>query len=157
ELWHGPRERSGGALPLEIALRVLLDVLEGLGALHKLCDAQGRRLKHFHGEVTAANVLVGLDGVSRLLRACRVRLPGDVAPSGAEALPPEVRAGGPADQRADVFGVGVLLWQALSGRSPFGDEAMGSIVDRPPSEAIERATVPNRAPWAAPLVDVAAR
>src|SRR5262249_52893185 len=76
DLIDGERLSELPPVPLEIALRILIDVLTGLAAIHKLKDASGQhRSKVVHAEVTPANVLVGLDGVARLLRTCRVRGP----------------------------------------------------------------------------------
>ncbi|HEX3772798.1 MAG TPA: hypothetical protein VHV30_18090, partial [Polyangiaceae bacterium] len=52
---------------LESSLRVLVDVLTGLNALHNLRDAKRAPLKLLHGALAPDQVLVGLDGVTRLL------------------------------------------------------------------------------------------
>jgi hypothetical protein len=131
QLGH-PSAGGPSMLRLEIAVRVLLDALIGLSALHELHVENGQRVKLVHGEVTADNILVGADGISRLLRACRVRRSGGAPTACIATIAPEASSGEP-DPRADVFSIGVLLWQMLSGTS-----------------------VPNHAPWAAPLADVAA-
>jgi hypothetical protein len=131
DLVDGERLSELSLMPLEIAIKILIDVLTGLSAIHKLKHASGpHRTKVVHAEVTPSNVLVGLDGVARLLRTCRVRAPGTFPTTDTEFLAPEVVADGHVDQRADVFSVGALLSRALTG-------------------ALE--------PWAVPLVDVAAR
>lgn len=144
--------------PLPVALRVLVDVLTGLSALHNLRDAQKQQaLKIAHGELTADNVLVGLDGVGRILMAGRIRRPGDLPAEGFRTLAPEVLAGEPYDPRADVYSVGALLWEALSGTPVFDGLLPEQILAHLRAGATERAFVPADAPWAAPLADVAAR
>jgi len=147
ELWS-PARGSTATLPLAIALRILIDVATGLGALHKLRSAEGtERVKFVHGEVTDENVLVGLDGVSSVLRASRVR--GRNAPTKTGSLAPELLSGSAVDQRADIYSLGALLWRALIGK-PFApeDDVASTLVS---------AIGTKHAPWALPLADVAAR
>ncbi|HEX9297221.1 MAG TPA: protein kinase, partial [Polyangiaceae bacterium] len=146
-------------VPLEIALRVFIEVLTGLSAIHKVKDESGhKRLKLIHGEMSAANILVGIDGVSRILRMCRVRTAEAFPRSAIGTLAPEILSGEQGDQRADVFSVGALLWQALTGRPLFADEpGPDTILETIRSGGISRATVPSGADWAEPLADVTAR
>jgi eukaryotic-like serine/threonine-protein kinase len=143
---------------LEMSLRILVDVLTGLDAVHKIRNEYGdQRVRLFHGQVTAANVLVGLDGTARLLRVCRTRIP-DVLPSaGLGTIAPEVLSGGQVDQRADIYSAGALLWQALSGRALFEHADVDAILTCIQADRVERPPVPTDAPWAAPLADIAAR
>jgi len=152
EMW-----RPGG-LPLEIALRAIIDVLIGLGALHDLRDSQQRTMKLAHGEISPATVAFGLDGGVRVLHAIARRAPGARPdPASVGYMAPEVHAGEGYDQRADVFGVGALLWEVLSGRALFTEKDPAPIVARVRAGPLPRASVPDKAPWAKGLVDVAAR
>jgi serine/threonine-protein kinase len=154
ELVAGPQKVS-----LEIALRVLVDVLSGLSAVHNLRDAKREPLKLVHGELTPGCVVVGLDGVARVVSTCRVRSatarPGR---DGSAYLAPEVLlADETADARADVYSAGVMLWEALSGRPLFPNTQPSAIVTHLLSGKVLRATVPDGSPWAAPLAEVASR
>jgi serine/threonine-protein kinase len=154
ELVGGPQKVS-----LEIALRVMVDVLSGLSAVHNLRDAKREPLKLVHGELTPDCVVVGLDGVARVVSTCRVRSatarPGR---DGSAYLAPEVLlADETADARADVYSAGVMLWEALSGRPLFPNTQPSAIVTHLLSGKVLRATVPDGSPWAAPLADVASR
>lgn len=157
ELWSSG-SASTAMLPLEIGLRILVDVSAGLGALHKLRGAEGHeRVKFVHGEVTDENVLVGLDGVSLVLRASRVR--GRSAPPRTDGgtLAPEVLSGGAADQRADVYSLGALLWRALSGRWPLPGGETSDVAAGAERDQIAQTIVTKHGRWALPLADVAAR
>ena len=146
ELWRLDSE----PMPLEVVLRVLIDTLNGLGALHNVRDAKQQPMKLAHGEVAPTTILCAIDGTARLLNAITRSVPGARAESGSSPyVAPEVEAGEPFDARADVFGVGVLLWEALAGK-PIA--AAGS---RP--NPVPPAGVPAKAPWAKGLVDVAAK
>ena len=145
--------------PLEIALRILVDALSGLGALHNLRDAKREPLKLFHAELTPECIVVGLDGVARVISACRVKSararPGR---GGSAYLAPEILLeDDSADARSDVYSAGVILWEALTGRSLFPNTQPSAIVTALLSGRMTRATVPAGSPWAAPLADVAAR
>lgn len=148
---------SGEWLPLEIALRVLLDVLTGVGALHGLRDASQQPLKLTHGEISPATVLFGADGVGRVLHAVARRAP-DAQPEAASLpyLAPEVHTSDARDGRADVFSVGVLLWEALEGKrlTSEGDEPAGVRVRSAP---LPTPSVPDKAPWAKGLASVVSK
>ena len=104
-------------LPLPVLVRVLLDVLAGLHALHALRDRANRRLGVVHGALAPANIVVGRDGVARLVNVLRPRA-ARLTPA-SEALgyaAPELLEGDPLDGRADIYSVGVILWEALVGR-----------------------------------------
>jgi serine/threonine-protein kinase len=146
-----------GAVPLEVALRVLLDVLTGAGALHGLRDTSQQPMKLTHGELSPSTILLGTDGVARILHAVARRAPDVKAPAASVPyLAPEVHAGDAQDARTDVFSVGVLLWEALEGKtlSPAGTEAAGIRVR---SGALPAPNAPANAPWAKALVPVAVR
>jgi serine/threonine-protein kinase len=144
-------------LPLEIALRILLDVLTGVGALHGLRDANQQPMKLTHGELSPATILFGVDGVGRLLHSVARRAP--EAGTDASSLPylaPELHSGDARDGRADVFSAGVLLWEALAGKrlSNEGDEPAGLRVR---AAALPAPSTPDKAPWSKALVPVVAK
>ena len=143
--------------PLGIALRVMIDVSSGLSALHNLRNADQQPLKLVHAELTPRCVLVDLDGVGRVAGTCRLRRagarPGPLSPY----LAPEVLlADDTADARADVYSVGAILWEALSGEPLFPDLQPSAIVTQLLGGRLPRAHVSEDLPWAAPLADVVA-
>lgn len=145
------------SIPLEVTLRLILDVLSGVGAIHGLRDAKQQPMQLAHGEVSTATIILGLDGVARVLHPIARRLPGARAEEASLGyLAPEVHAGRAYDARADVFGAGVLLWEALSGKRLFSEGDAALIIERVGS-GIAPAAVPDKAPWARGLVQVAAK
>ncbi len=141
-----------GPIPLEIGLRVVVDVLGGLSALH---THHGETLLA-HGEVSAINVLIGQDGVTRLLRPYRgVLASALVEPDSFGYVAPEVFKGKPADVASDVFGAGVLLWEVLARRKLFGKTTREAMAAR--TVKIPKPIPPADAAWAAPLANVVER
>lgn len=145
-------------LPLEIALRVIVDVLSGVATLHNLRDARQQPLKLAHGELSPATIVFGLDGVARVLHAVARRVPGALPdPASVRTMAPEILSGEPHDQRADVYGAGALLWEALSGKPLLSETDPSAVVARVRAGDLPKATVPAGAPWAKDLVEVAAK
>ena len=146
--------RSGDGLPLDIALRILLDVLTGVGALHALRDSNQQPMKLTHGEISPSTILFGSDGVARVLHAVARRAADATAEEASlPYLAPEVHSNDAHDGRADVFSVGVLLWELLEGKrlSGDGEEAAGLRVRSGPLPA---PAAPEKLPWAKALVPV---
>ncbi|HEX8791899.1 MAG TPA: protein kinase [Polyangiaceae bacterium] len=145
-------------LPLEIALRAIVDALTGLGALHNLRDAKQQPMKLVHGELSPATIVLGLDGVARVLHAIARRAHGvQPDPASVGYMAPEILSGDSFDQRADVFSAGVLLWEALSGKRLVDERDAAAAAARFRAGPLPPATVPDKAPWAKGLVEVAAR
>jgi eukaryotic-like serine/threonine-protein kinase len=153
ELSSGPQP-----VPLEIALRVFVDALSGLSAIHNVRDAKREPLKLVHGGLTTDCIVVGLDGVSRVVAASRLRSAARPLRTGSEYLAPEVLlADDAADARADVYSIGVMLGEALNGRPLFPNTQPSAILTTLLSGRVPRAEAPKGSPWAAPLVDVVSR
>jgi len=116
------RALGTASLPVEVSLRVLDDVLSGLHAAHELRDAEGHPLEVVHRDVTPHNVLVGIDGVSRITdfgvakAASRLTKTMTGIVKGKVAyMAPEQAKSGPVDRTCDVWAVGVMAWELLSG------------------------------------------
>jgi serine/threonine-protein kinase len=129
ELFAALAERSE-AMPLEILLRIVGDVLDALAAIEIAAHAKGGRLPSIHGGVHPQTIHVGLDGQTRLLDV------GLAAAAAAEprwasvpsrilyCAPEVVRAPDVADVRSDIFSLGTLLWEMVACRPLFsGDDA----------------------------------
>jgi serine/threonine protein kinase len=111
------------ALPQQVAIAIVLDALAGLDATHTATSDEGKALRVLHGDVSPENLLIGVDGICRLSDF-------GIARSGEQAhrrttrgrpayLAPEQILGGAVDQRADVFSMGSVLFEALTGAPLF--------------------------------------
>jgi len=150
-------ERGFAGYGLGRALRMLLDVLRGLTALHDTFDAQG--VNFAHGEVALKHLRIDGEGVCRLLPlTARHSDPQSRAPTDALGyLAPERLLGESVDVRADVFSAGVLLWEALAGRRLFNETDADAIVDRLMAGKLQMPQLPPELAWAIPLKLIAAR
>jgi serine/threonine-protein kinase len=115
-------ERTRRALPLPLALKVVTDLLAGLDYLHGLTDLEGRPLGLIHGDLSPRNVLLTYDGMVKLIDTGGARRQAAAFPSQAPwggrlaYLAPEQVQGGLVDHRADLFSVGVILWELVARR-----------------------------------------
>jgi eukaryotic-like serine/threonine-protein kinase len=110
-------------LPIETHLWVLTQVLSGLHYAHTLCDYDGSPLGVVHRDINPANVLVTYAGDVKVLDFGVAKVRGALA-IGTESrikgkpsyCAPEQLLGTEPDGRADVFAVGVMLWEILAGK-----------------------------------------
>jgi serine/threonine protein kinase len=127
-LWRAAVE-MGERLPTSVAVRIVADMLAGLHAAHEVVDMRGQPLHVVHRDVSPQNVVVGVDGVSRLLdfgiakAAYRIvetqsgSLKGKIA-----YMAPEAARGEELDRRADIFAAGAVLYEAVTGQRLFEGE-----------------------------------
>lgn len=133
---------SGRGLPVNIAVSVMTDVLTGLHAAHEARDERGRTLGIVHRDVSPQNVLVGADGVSRVLDFGVAKAMGRAQQTEDGALKgklgymsPEQLQGQQVDLRSDVFAAAIVLWECLTGTRLFPTEmtvaSIASMLDMP--------------------------
>lgn len=150
-----PAGRGLAGYGLARALRILLDVLGGLSALHDTRSDNGRPF--VHGELVPALVRVDASGTARLIPLA----PWHSSTLGKQPsrerighLAPERLLGDAIDQRADVFSAGVFLWEALAGRRLFEANSVDEIIMRLMGGRVTLPALPPELSWALPLKDV---
>jgi serine/threonine-protein kinase len=123
------RERTGAALPPEIAASILADACEGLHAAHELRDpTTGAPLNVIHRDVSPQNVMVSYEGHVKLLDFGVAKMDsvdpltrtGEVKGKTAY-MSPEQAMGDPLDRRSDLFSMGAVLFECVSGRRMWGN------------------------------------
>jgi eukaryotic-like serine/threonine-protein kinase len=127
-LMHHFREALRQPMPTRFALHVAAEVARGLDYAHTLTDQDKRPLGIVHRDVSASNVLLSNDGQVKVsdfgLAISALReyesQSGEVKGKAAYMAPEQV-AGRKVDARADLFALGVLLYEMLSGRNPFAE------------------------------------
>ncbi len=110
-------------LPLGMSLRILGDVLAGLQYAHDLRDFDGKPLEVVHRDVTPHNIFVTYDGgvkvvdfgIAKAMNSSHETRTG-MLKGKVGYMAPEQARGERCDRRADVFSVGVMLWEAAVGR-----------------------------------------
>ncbi len=130
--------RRDERIPLRVALAVICGMLHGLHAAHEATAETGDPLCIVHRDVSPQNVMVGVDGVARVLdfgiARASVRLESTregVVKGKIAYMAPEQLGGGPVDRRADVYGASVILWEMLTGRRLFvRDDGASVMVDK---------------------------
>ena len=103
------------------AVRIILDALAGLAHAHELTDDRGNSLNFVHRDVSPQNILVGADGIARLtdfgVAKAEYRLSSTRQGTFKGKLSytaPETASTAHAEQRSDLFAMGVVLWEALT-------------------------------------------
>jgi serine/threonine protein kinase len=144
------------ALPFELAVFIVAEVLRGLHHAHSAVGPDGKSLEIVHRDVNPANVLVSITGHVKLADFGVVRMrdriqentePGLVKGKYAY-LAPEYIAGENCSVQTDIYAAGVMLFEMLSGRECFTGktayEVMWKIVNQGvPMYRLEREGVPD--------------
>jgi serine/threonine protein kinase len=113
-------------LPVGVILQILSDTLEGLAAAHELKDIHGRPYQLVHRDVSPHNILINLDGWAKVGDFGIMKAAGKASNTKTGELrgklaymSPEQARGGHVDLRTDLFAVGVIGWELLTGRRLF--------------------------------------
>lgn len=141
---------NGPLLPLPILVRILVDVTAGLSGLHGLRGEDGAPLGAIHGALCPANIAVGKDGVARTLNALRPR-PACMAVDSeviSYAAPEALDETATQDLRADVHALGVIMWEALTGRRLYEERDPARVLARQREEEIAPPALPAGSPFA---------
>lgn len=119
----------GRPIPPPIAVRIVLDTCAGLDAAHRLTDDIGARLGIVHRDVSPHNLLVGVDGMTRVtdFGIARVTTHPSFTRTGLvkgklEYLAPEYLARQGLDARSDLYSLGIVAWETLANRRMFRAE-----------------------------------
>jgi serine/threonine-protein kinase len=120
--------------PPAIAARIVHEVLLGLHAAHESRDAAGAPLSIVHRDVSPQNVIVGADGVARLLDFGIAKAIDSVSHTREGHLKgkvpymaPELLNFEPATPQTDVWAAAVVLWETLCARGLFRGESEMSV------------------------------
>jgi eukaryotic-like serine/threonine-protein kinase len=115
-------------MPLSMHLRVIADVLTGLHHAHELADFDGTPLSVVHRDVSPHNVFVTYEGQVKVVDfgIAKAATGSSETKTGVlkgklTYMAPEQARSGRVDRRADLFSVGVMLWEAVTGRRMWSD------------------------------------
>lgn len=135
------RQRAG-RLPLQMTARIIRDVCLGLHAAHSHVDAAGAPRPVIHRDVAPKNVMVTFEGHVKVIdfgiahaSGRRARTQTGVVKGTPSYMAPEQMAGAPPTPATDVYAVGVMLHECLTGERLFtsGNELARFSTPTPPS------------------------
>jgi TonB family protein len=141
-------------MALPVAIHIAAELCSGLHFAHQLTDPAGRPLRLVHRDINPDNIVVTYTGevkiidfgVARVDTAATKTVTGMLKGKFAYMAPEYIKGHG-CDHRADVFSVGIVLWESLTGRKLFARETtaatMYAVMDAPiPPPSRYRSDVP---------------
>ena len=126
--------------PTDVALFIVQRVLDALAHAHGLSTPRGEPLAVVHGDVSHSNILISPEGHVRLSdfdmgpASTRRRTPNGlnvgVGRGYSSYFSPEQARGEPADERSDLFSVGVILYELVTGHILFNAEEESGLLEQ---------------------------
>jgi serine/threonine protein kinase len=137
------RSRGLGEFPVPLALFVCGEVLKALQFAHAYTDPEGRALHIVHCDISPQNILISFSGEVKITdfgisRAAIQKGNQDVIRGKYAYMSPEQVEGKPLDGRSDLFSLGIVLYELLTGRRLFKAKSRDETLAR-----VRRAEVPS--------------
>jgi len=128
-------KRENQRFPVESACFIAAKICEGLTYAHELRGADGAPLQIVHRDMSPPNVLITKHGEIKIVDFGLAKATSQLEKSEAgiikgkfSYLSPEAAQGQEVDARTDIFAVGIILWEMLSGKRLFlGDSDFGTV------------------------------
>ncbi len=134
---------QGRRLKQTFLAHVVAQVASGLHAAHETTDESGRPLGIVHRDVSPQNVLIAFKGHIKVIdfgvaKAVDQELTGKRLHGKIAYMPPEQARSEAIDRRADVYALGIVLWEMLVGRRLFEADNDIVLLERVRNPRIER-------------------
>jgi serine/threonine protein kinase len=118
--------QKGVPVPIDLAVRIITDALDGLAYAHELTDFDGTALNVVHRDVSPQNIFITYNGVVKLLDFGIAKAATHVVETRTGVIKgkyayiaPEQALAQDVDHRADLWSMGVVFWEVLTGRRLF--------------------------------------
>jgi serine/threonine protein kinase/ABC-type branched-subunit amino acid transport system substrate-binding protein len=120
-------------LPIDVAVRIVIDAARGLHHAHEFADEDGKPLNIVHRDVSPGNIYIGYEGQVKVLDFGIAKAESRVTSTTvgivkgkAMYMSPEQSRAEPVDRRSDIYALGVTLYETLTISRPFmRDSAQG--------------------------------
>ncbi len=137
--------KTGKDFPVEVAVYICVEICKGLVYAHELTDSNGAALHIVHRDMSPPNVLITKHGEIKIVDFGLAKANSQLEKSEPgiikgkfSYLSPEAAMGQEVDLRTDVFAVGIILWELLSGQRLFlGDTDFQTV------KKVQAAAVPS--------------
>jgi hypothetical protein len=136
--------RAQKPMSVGVLLSLTASVCDALHYAHELADEHGRPMGLVHRDVTPQNILVGFNGIPKLVDFGIAKATGrgwetqaGIVKGKFSYMSPEQALGKPIDRRSDVFGVGIVLWEALTGHDLFKGSMPAEVITSIREQRIE--------------------
>jgi serine/threonine protein kinase len=125
KVWYAAA-KAGIGLPFQVSVRILMEAALGLDHAHHAKDVRGRPLNIVHRDISPQNIMVRVDGVTKLVdfgiakaanKASRTQA--GMVKGKLQYMSPEQVRGESLDGRSDQFSLGIVLWEMCTGRRLF--------------------------------------
>jgi len=136
----------GERVPVPIACFIVAEVCKGLQYAHNLRDDHGKHLRIVHRDISPSNILLSKSGevkitdfgLAKALTHVELTDPGIIKGKFSYLCPEAIDENAEIDHRADIFSLGIMLWEMVAGRRLFMADTDAAILD-----LVERAEVPS--------------
>ncbi len=142
-VWDRTREQAQDAgdavcgLPIGVACHIVKKLSEGLDFAHRRRDPKGRPLGIIHRDVSPQNILISYDGDLKVIDFGIAKAANRIAKTQTGILKgkfaymaPEQARGEPIDHRSDIFAIGVVLYELLTGERAFKGDTDFALLEK---------------------------
>ncbi len=130
-------------MPLPIVIKLMEQVCNGLKYAHEFSDPTGKPYNIVHRDISLQNIMVTKSGTAKILDfgVMQTTEKGNIdmmskIPGKANYMSPELITGAHVDGRSDIFSLGILFYQLLTGRKPFKSPNIDILLEKIVTEDI---------------------